>query len=95
MSYEVLNFEVLGPALQLFEKEWADGAEAIRHMLESFCKKRQNGPHLPITSSIRSADFMSMTNNLRQMAFQDKQPSERFARLGSLQSEVFWLPRLP
>lgn len=95
VSYEVLNFEVLGPALQLFEKEWADGAEAIRHMLESFCKTRKNGPHLPITFSIRSADFMSMTNNQRQVAFQDKQPSERFSRLGSSQSEVFWQPSEP
>lgn len=91
VSYEVLNFEVLGPALQLFEKEWADGAEAIRHMLESLCKTRKNGPHLPITFSIRSADLMSMTNNQRHRAFQDKQPSERFARLGGSQSEVFWL----
>lgn len=90
VSYEVLNFEVLGPALQLFEKEWADGAEAIRHMLESLCKTRKNGPHLPITFSIRSADLMSMTNNQRHRAFQDKQPSERFARLGGSQSEVFW-----
>ena len=95
VSYEVLNFEVLGPALQLFEKEWTDGAQAIRHMLESYCKTRQNGPHLPMTFSIRSADFMSMTNNQRQMAFQDKQPSERFARLGNSQSEVFWQPSEP
>lgn len=95
VSYEVLNFEVLGPALQLFEKEWADGAEAIRNMLESFCKTRQNGPHLPMTFSIRSADFMSMTNNQRQMSFKDKPQSERFARLGNSQSEVFWQPSAP
>ena len=95
VSYEALNFEVLGPALQMFEKEWADGAVAIRHMLESLCKTPRNGPHLPITISIRSADFMSMSNEQRQMAFQGKPQSERFARLGSSQSEVFWLPRLP
>ena len=95
VSYVVLNFEVLGPALQIFEKEWADGAEAIRHMLESFCKTRKNGPHLPITFSIRSADFMSMTNDQRQRAFQDKSKSEKFARLGSSQNEVFWQPDAP
>ena len=95
VSYEVLNFEVLGPALQIFEKEWADGAEAIRHMLESFCKTRKNGPHLPIAFSIRNADFMSMTNDQRQRAFQDKSKSEKFARLGSSQNEVFWQPDAP
>lgn len=95
VSYEVLNFEVLGPALQLFEKEWADGAEAIRHMLGSFCKTRKNGPHLPITFSIRSADVMSMTNNQRLMAFQEKPKSEKFAQLGNPQFEIFWQPSEP
>lgn len=95
VSYKVLNFEVLGPALQMFEKEWADGAVAIRHMLESLCKTPRNGPHLPITISIRSADFMSMSNEQRQMAFQGKSQSEKFARLGSSQSEMFWQPSEP
>ena len=76
-------------------RPYQNGAEAIRHMLESLCKTPRNGPHLPITISIRSADFMSMSNEQRQMAFQGKPQSERFARLGSSQSEVFWLPRLP
>lgn len=95
VSCEMLNFEVLGPALKMFEKEWADGAEVIRHMLESLCRTRKNGPYLPITISIRSADFMSVTNNQRQMAFQDKPQSEKFARLGNSQTEVFWQPSAP
>lgn len=95
VSCEVLNFEVLGPALQVLEKEWSDGAEAIRHMLDSLCRVRKNGPHLPIALSIRSADLMSMANNQRNLAFQDKPKSEMFARIGSSAADLFWLPSAP
>lgn len=80
---------MLGLALQTFEKKRADGAQAIQHILENFCKKRKHGPHLLITFSVRNADFMSMTNNRRQIAFQCKPQSEKFARLGNPQSKVF------
>ena len=95
ISCETLNFEVLEPALQLFEQEWFDGAEAIRYMLDNFYKARKSGFHLPITASLRSADLMSMMNNQRDQAFQDKPPSERFARVGHSAAEMFWQPSAP
>lgn len=95
VSYEVLNFEVLGPALQLFEKEWLDGAEAIRYMLDNLCRVRKSNLHLPITASIRSADLMSVMNNQRDQAFQDKPQSERFARVSNSTADMFWQPSAP
>lgn len=95
VSYEVLNFEVLGPALQFLEKEWLDGAEAIRHMLDNLFRVRKSNLHLPITASIRSADLMSVMNHQRDQAFQDKPKSERFARIGNSTTEMFWQPSAP
>ncbi len=95
VSCEVLNFEVLGPALQLLEKEWVDGAEAIRCMLDSLFRVRKSNLHLPITVSIRSADLMSVMNNQREQAFQDKPQSEKFARIGNSPTELFWQPSTP
>ncbi|WP_022967567.1 TraI domain-containing protein [Denitrificimonas caeni] len=95
VSCEVLNFEVLSPALQLFEKEWLDGAEAIRYMLDNLCRVRKSGIHLPITASIRSADLMSMMNNQREQAFQDKPQSEKFARVAHSAADMFWQPSAP
>lgn len=95
VSCEVLNFEVLGPALQLLEKEWTDGAEAIRYMLDSLCRVRKSCPHLPIALSVRSADLMSMTNNHRYQAFQENSQSKKFARVGSSSAEMFWQPSAP
>lgn len=95
VSCEVLNFEVLGPALHELEKEWEDGAESIRHMLDALCRVRRNSPLLPITPSIRSADLLSMMNNQRDLAFQDQPQSESFARLGNSATEMFWQPSAP
>lgn len=95
VSSEVLNFEVLGPALQLLEKEWRDGAEAIRYMLDNLCRVRKSNLHLPITASIRSADLMSVMNNQRELAFQDKPKSERFARVSNSAADMFWQPSAP
>lgn len=95
VSCEVLNFEVLAPALQLLEKEWLDGAEAIRYMLDNLCRVRKSGLHLPITASIRSADLMSVMNNQREQAFQNKPQSQMFARLGNSTTEMFWQPSAP
>ena len=95
VSCEVRNFEVLGPALQLLEKEWLDGAEAIRYMLDNLCRVRKSNLHLPITASIRSADLMSVMNSQRKLAFQDKSQSERFARIGNSNTEMFWQPSAP
>jgi hypothetical protein len=92
---EVLNFEVLGPALQILEKEWADGAEVIRYMLDSLYRSRKSGPNLPITLSLRSADLMSMANNQRNLAFHDKPKSEVFARIGNSAADLFWQPSGP
>lgn len=95
VSCEVLNFEVLGPALQLLEKEWLDGAEAIRYMLDNLCRVRKSNLHLPITASIRSADLMSVMNNQREQAFQGKPKSERFARVSNSAADMFWQPSAP
>lgn len=95
VSCETLNFEVLGPALQLFEQEWFDGAETIRYMLDNFYKVRKSGFHLPITASIRSADLMSVMNNQRDQAFQDKPQSEKFARVAHSSADMFWQPSAP
>lgn len=95
VSHEVLSFEVLGPALLELEKSWSDGAESIRHMFDNLCRVRRNSPLLPITSSIRSADLMSMMNNQRELAFQGTQQSEKFARVGNSASEIFWQPSAP
>lgn len=95
VSCEVLNFEVAGPALQLFEQEWPDGAEAIRYMLNNFYRVRKSGFHLPITASIRSADLMSVMNNQRDQAFQDKPQSEKFARVAHSSADMFWQPSPP
>lgn len=92
---EVLNFEVLGPALQLFEKEWADGAEVVRYMLDSLYRPRKSGPNLPITLSLRSADLMSMANNQRNLAFKGKSKSEVFAQIGNSVGDLFWQPSAP
>ena len=86
---------MLGAALQLFEQEWLDSAEAIRYMLDNLCRVRKSGIHLSITASIRSADLMSMMNNQREQAFQDKSQSEKFARIGHSVAEMFWQPSQP
>lgn len=61
-------------------------------MLDHLYKPRKNAPHLPIVYSIRSADLMSMANNLRDLAFHGRPESESFARLGNAVAEIFWQP---
>lgn len=93
---EALNFEVLGPALQALEKQWVDGADVIRHILDNLCRVRKSNLQLPITSSIRSADLMSMANNQREQAFLYNPDAVSFAKIGNESTaENFWRPCVP
>jgi len=69
---EILNVEILAGAFQHLDQVWADGAIAIRYILGSLMKPRDQKPLLPITIAVKQADVASAAASNRRLAFADK-----------------------
>ena len=69
---EILNVEILADAFINLDQAWADGAIAIRYILGSLMKPRDQRPLLPLTTAVKQADIASAAASNRRLAFADK-----------------------
>jgi len=96
LSHNALTLELLAPALTGLDRQWPDGANAVRYLLTWRPSLREPNPLLPTALVLQCADRYSSAANVRDGAFQHKPDWQRFARLdGPGPISRFWRPRSP
>ena len=94
ISHEILTFEVLADALSILQRQWSDGAIAVRYILEWTISPRSKRPLLPVAMAVKSADCMSAAMSSRSLAFEGHPDWHQFATHSIAgPTNRFWLPR--
>ncbi|WP_286714598.1 HD domain-containing protein [Marinobacter sp. tcs-11] len=93
LKHEHWTLEVLAKALSWLDRQWSDGALAIRYLLTAKDATAGYRPLLPGVMAIAYADRMNSALNVRAQAFAERPQWQRFAKTqGFGPPSSFWLP---
>ena len=80
VDHDQLTLEVLAPHLCYLDREWADGATALRYLL-TWKNSKHSMPLLPVAEVIQTADRISSALDARNMAYANTPEWKRFSNL--------------
>lgn len=93
LRHEHWTLEVLAEALSWLDRQWSDGALAIRYLLTAKDTTAGYRPLLPGVMAIAYADRMNSALDVRAHAFAERPQWQRFAKTqGFGPPSKFWLP---
>lgn len=93
LKHEHWTLEVLAEALSWLDRQWSDGALAIRYLLTAKDSTAGYRPLLPGVMAIAYADRMNSALDVRAHAFAERPQWQRFAKTrGFGPPSNFWLP---
>lgn len=93
LRHEHWTLEILAEALAWLDRQWPDGALAIRYLLSSSSQKQAQRPLLPGVMAISYADRMNSALEIRTQVFSQRPRWQRFAKTqGYGPPSRFWLP---
>ncbi|RUT76889.1 HD domain-containing protein [Marinobacter sp. NP-6] len=93
LRHEQWTLEILAGALEWMDRQWPDGALAIRCLLTSHATPESQRPLLPGAMAITYADRMNSALQVRAKVFSERPQWQRFARTkGFGPPSRFWLP---
>lgn len=92
IGHDLLTLEILAPHLRLLDREWPDGATALRYIWTwRLVKHISPTPLFALAEAVAAADRISAGLSAEAMAFADAPRWKRFANLNGRQR--FWRPR--
>lgn len=93
LRHEQWTLEILAEALAWLDRQWPDGALAIRYLLSSPATQEGQRPLLPGLMAISYADRMNSALQVRARVFSERPHWQRFAKTqGFGPPSRFWLP---
>lgn len=96
LSHSSLTLEMLAGPLRQLDREWPDGAIAMRYLLGGIIQSEPKRPLLPIALLVSSMDRYSAASSARELALETTPNHAHIARLcGPGPISRFWLPRPP
>jgi 3'-5' exoribonuclease len=92
LHHDALTMEILAPFLSQLDREWQDGAVALRYLWSW----RQTAnfrarPLMAVADAVTLADRMSSARNAELLAFKDQPEWKRFAKISD--DTCYWRPR--
>ncbi len=104
IHHDARILELLAPHLRQFQRQWPDGAAALRYIWTwQHSYRRPQYPALIEAEIVRFADRLSAMGDIQRLAFRDAEEWQRFCKFGTYDKngrahspvQTCWRPRLP